>query len=140
MTFRQCIFGMMSLCFTASSVLAEEVLYCTDTSLTGFVWKNGAISTTNFNPEHFTIKVLSDTKRVVGEKVGSYLLTCEATDPTTMLTGEGAIACKDFLGSQPWMFYRKGASNTYTRAFLNGPPAGGGDPNINVAYGVCTKF
>src|SRR5262245_60014154 len=46
------------------------------------------------------------------------------------------IICAESTSFEPWAFYR----NTYTRAFLAGPPAGGTDPNTWIAYGTCTKF
>jgi len=127
---------------TAWSVLADEVLYCSDTAVTGFLWKENTASPQDFTPERFTIKVVSAEKRVVNqESHSSYVLMCTGSDPFALVTGEGMISCRDFLGSEPWMFIsHKGGSDTYTRAFLNGPPAGGGDPNITIAYGTCAKF
>jgi len=128
---------------TAWSVLADEVLYCTDTAGTGFLWKGNAASPQDFTPERFTIKVVSAEKRVVSpESHSSYELMCTGiVDPLKVATEEGAISCRDPLGSEPWMFVQhEGASDTYTRAFLYGPPVGSGDPNIVIAYGTCAKF
>jgi len=46
------------------------------------------------------------------------------------------LACDDEVAGAPWIFYR----NTYTRGFLVGPPGGGDDRNIYIAYGTCTQF
>jgi hypothetical protein len=48
-------------------------------------------------------------------------------------TPECEVAGSD---SMPWIFYK----TSYTRAFLGGPPTGGRDRNILVAYGTCAKF
>jgi len=147
MTLRSGIFGMLALCLTASSVLADEVLYCTDTAVTGFQWgKNGATSPRQglFNEERFTIKVLTETRRIITRMIGG------TTGKTLPITYEchglgfepppdGPITCIDsFLGAaEPWMFYK----SNYTRAFLAGPRVMlDGDPNIMIAYGTCTKF
>jgi hypothetical protein len=135
MTLRWSIFGMMALCLMATSVLADEVLYCTDTAATGFLWKNGAASTTDFNPERFTITVKSDALRIVTSRKS------DATPTFFRCTRAGArrdqIVCDDGLGGRQWVFYK----GTYVRTFTNGPPAGDvTDPNIMVGYGICTKF
>jgi hypothetical protein len=50
----------------ASPALAEEVLYCVDTAVTGFKWnERGEASTAKFSPGRFTIKIVSDEKRIV---------------------------------------------------------------------------
>jgi hypothetical protein len=127
----------MVLCFfTASPVLAEEVLYCVDTAVAGFKWdKSGQASVAEFKPGRFTIKIVSVTERIVtpmeGDIAGrSRPIACSGPSPF------GETACDDEDYGRPWLFYR----NTYTRAFLSGPPAGGDDPNIWIAYGICTKF
>ena len=138
MTRRRIIFGMMALCFTASSVLADEVLYCTDTAVTGFQWdKNGAVSPRQglFKEDRFTIKVVTETERIIIRMVGdtagkSHQYKCSERPPY------GQIVCNDITGLLPWVFQK----NTYTRVFLAGPPAGGEDPNSYLAYGTCTKF
>ncbi len=76
MILRQGIVAMMALCFTASSVLADEVLYCTDSDATGFKWdKDGAAHShsgrpTRFTVERYTIKVVSETERIITRMVG----------------------------------------------------------------------
>jgi hypothetical protein len=124
----------VALCLTASPVLAEEVLYCVDTQVVGFVWdKSGEASVIKFRPIRYTIKV-SETERVI-----TRMVSVTAGNPTVYkckrpFTSSQELACDDGSGMQPWVFHR----NTYTRSFLYGPP--GGDPNISVAYGTCTKF
>jgi hypothetical protein len=53
------------------------------------------------------------------------------------IAGNGVRTC-EVAGSDsmPWIFYK----TSYTRAFLGGPPTGGRDRNILVAYGTCAKF
>ena len=59
------------LCLTASPVLAEEVLYCTDTEVVGFRWdKAGKVSAGKFDTARFTIKVVSSTERTIAQMVG----------------------------------------------------------------------
>jgi hypothetical protein len=41
------------------------VLYCVDTDATGFVWEHGKVLQRLFYQERFTVKVLSDTKRII---------------------------------------------------------------------------
>jgi len=137
MTLRPGIIGMWALCFMATSVLADEVLYCTDTAASGFQWgKNRAASPRqgSFNEERFTIKVVTETERIITRMVDD---TAESSSKyECSLYPDGQIVCSDVTGERPWVFYK----NTYTRTFLAGPPAGGADPNIMVAYGTCTKF
>jgi hypothetical protein len=123
----------------ASSALAEEVLYCVDTQAVGFKWdKAGTVRAGSFIVERYTVKLLSDTQRIITRMVGDAAETgiryaCHKTYPNVE---EERITCDDGSGTVPWQFNR----NTYTRAFLAGPPAGGTDPNIMVVYGTCTKF
>jgi hypothetical protein len=131
----------MALCFFTASrqCLADEVLYCVDTAVTGFKWnQSGQASSSQFGPERFTIKIVSNTERIVTQMVGdiagqSLAVKCRRS---FMRSSSERISCDDGTGAEPWLFYR----NTYTRVFLAGPPAGGSDPNITIAYGTCTKF
>jgi len=138
-THRVYIAGLTTaLCLAASPVMAEDVLYCTDTEVVGFGWdKAGKVSRGKFDTTRFTIKVVSSTERIIaqmeGDTAGSQSkYGCRSAT----VNKEERLSCSDMLGQEPWVFYR----NTYTCAFLAGPPAGGGDPNILVAYGTCTKF
>jgi hypothetical protein len=45
------------------------------------------------------------------------------------------VLCDWRSGGKPWFFL----GDAYTRAYLFGGPVGG-DNNIVVAYGICTKF
>ena len=126
------------LCFFATSpVLAEEVLYCVDTNTTGFAWdKNGKAKAGLFNVERHTVKVVSDTERLItpteGDTAGkAYAYECKQYDEVVLCRGT-PLPLLDV-----WQFYPDG----YTRAFLSGgPPASGRDRNIVIAYGTCTKF
>jgi hypothetical protein len=73
MAFRRGIIGIMTLCFTASSVLADEVLYCTDTAATGYLWDQGkaaSVTRTVFTEQRFTIKVVSASGRIITSMIG----------------------------------------------------------------------
>jgi hypothetical protein len=126
---------VVALCICATSpVLAEEMLYCVDTAASGYVWDNRSeAKPTDFTPQRYTIKIVSDTERLITQIAGGpsprqVQYECQQLNEV--------IACQSMLGATPWRFYR----NTYTRAFLGGPPAGSTDPNIAIAYGTCTKF
>ena len=102
--------------------------------------------------ERFTIKVISETERSITRMVGDTAGKADSYEchrwgyyPTPPQPWEkppppdNPVTCVDtFLGAEPWLFYK----SNYTRAFLGGPRVvpGGGDPNISVAYGTCTKF
>jgi hypothetical protein len=118
--------------FLASPAWAEEILYCSDTASIGFQWdKDGKAKPLGFNPRRFTVKVISETKRVISEDGNESEYTC--------LDFEGRYYCSETSGrvATPTVFGTKG----FTRAYLLGTPLGGDtDPNITVSYGTCTKF
>ena len=129
---------IIGLCFffTASPVVAEEVLYCVDTAVTGFEWdKDGNAKSSKFNPERHTVKVVSDTERLIARMQGDTAGTANEYECEQYKTDEVVVMCQDpVFPLAVWNFYRDG----YTRAFLyGGPPASGRDPNIMVAYGTC---
>ena len=127
---------LMVLYFWASPAMAQQVLYCVDTEAVGFKWdKDGKARQRPFAEDRFTVKIVSDKERVIirmtGDTAGtSEHYTCKPTRPT------GRMACDEGTGVSPWVSYR----NSYTRAYLAGPPAGGADQNIWMAYGTCTGF
>jgi hypothetical protein len=129
---------LMALCICmASPVQAEEVLYCVDMDATGFLWdKDNHASQRNFKLERHTIKVMSDTERLIQRMEGDTAGKTRRYKCRRTYGPPESTACDDGLGDNPWVFYQ----TTYVRAFLAGPPAGGWDSNITVAYGTCTKF
>jgi hypothetical protein len=120
--------------------MAQQVLYCVDTDTTGFVWdKEGKARRNTFALERYTVKVLSDSKRLItrtGDPRGDAEYTCKQPYPRAQPEW---IEC-DYSsgGNEPWLFYR----NRYTRAYLAGgsPTNSPLDPNIWIAYGTCTGF
>jgi hypothetical protein len=118
--------------FLASPAWAEEILYCSDTAKNGFKWdKDGNAKHTLFNEKRFTVKVISETQRVVSQDGFENEYTCSKLSER--------YHCRGITGFNmfPIIFGPKG----FTSAFLQGPPLGGNtDPNIWVAYGTCTKF
>jgi hypothetical protein len=130
---------MMALCITATSVLADEVLYCTDTAETGFQWdKNGATRHGLFKGERFTIKVISETERSIARMVGiteALPYVCHGLPWQKPPPRDGPITCVDISGDEPWVFYK----NNYVRAFLAGPPAGGGDPKAKSMHPISMR-
>jgi hypothetical protein len=131
---------MTALCFffTASPVVAEEVLYCVDTDAVGFAWgKDGDAKSSKFISERHTVKVVSDTGRLITRMQGDTAGTTEEYECKLKFPKDFLVVCQErVLGTDKWNFYH----NTYTRAMLYGPPSGGRDPNIWIAYGTCTKF
>jgi hypothetical protein len=119
-------------------VLAHEVLYCVDAESIGFKWETrdrGAVS--KFLAERYTIKVLSDTERVITWMLGDTAVQADryfCRRPS--YSDADRIVCQDWTFSELWYFYQ----STYTRAFLAGPPAGGEASSIWIAHGTCTKF
>lgn len=139
MKFKAGVFGIMVLFFTASSVLADEVLYCSDTDATGFAWdkEGNATPPRSFTPDRIKVTVKSDDTRLITPRTGEsaseslMLFSCRRS-----LVITDRITCVETFGGEMWVFFK----NTYTRAFLAGPPAGGRNPHIWMAYGTCTKF
>jgi hypothetical protein len=118
-------------------VLAEEVLHCVDTDVVGFEWdKRNAASVRKARPDHWTIKVVSETERVITRTTGDTAGSSHVYKCKRPFTSSQELACDEESGMHPWVFHR----NTYTHAFLYGPPVGGGDQNISMGYGTCTKF
>jgi hypothetical protein len=136
---RAAVAGLAAACLAIAPALADQVLYCVDTSVVGFRWDEANTTrdptSGTFVPGRYIVRVSSVTERTITRMAGD---TAGTPTPYTCSrqTAREAIACDDGLGWKPWVFYR----NTYTRAFLAGPPAGGADPNISVAHGVCTNF
>jgi hypothetical protein len=119
--------------FLASPAWAEEILYCSDTVANGFRWdQDEKVKRDGFKPERFTVKVISETKRVISENGHEIGYSCEKK--------KGGDYCYRINRNSmaPIIFGTKG----FTRAYLFGTPLGGEDvdPNIYVAYGTCTKF
>jgi hypothetical protein len=132
---------IVGLCFffTASPVVAEEVLNCVDTAGIGFEWgKNGDAKLSKFKSERHTVKVVSDIKRLIARMQGDTAGTTNEYECEQYKTDQEVVMCQDSVFPlEVWSFYR----DAYTRAFLfGGPPASGRDPNISIAYGTCTKF
>jgi len=102
------VVALMTLCIcTASLALAEDVLYCVDTDLTGFKWDNkGSVRTANFVAQRYTVKVVSDTERLItrmlGDTAGSTdRYHCEQPDAVD----REIIACRGIWSfDRPWFF------------------------------------
>jgi len=124
----------------AGSALAEErVLFCTETASVGFKWVEGQTEgrPTGFNLGHFTMKVLSETKRQIKDAGEGFFwtLTCRKVSPNNK---PELIVCdyEHGNGTNPWAFN----GNNFVKAFLEGPPVKGEDPNIFISYGTCSRF
>ncbi len=123
----------------SATAWGEEVLLCTVTENTGFEWDEGAIKArwALFKKDRFIVKIISESKRTITRttgdpKEGSRSYTCRR--PHVMF--KKRIVCSAGIGGQPFIFH----DNTFTHAYLWGPPAGGSDLNISVAYGTCVKY
>ena len=90
-----------------------------------------------FNSERHTVKVVSDTERLITRMEGDTAGKPQAYE-CTQHSRIKAVTCQEtLLPINAWHFYR----DAYTRAYLfGGPPVSGRDPNIWIAYGTCTKF
>ena len=145
---------LLALCFLASPVLAEEVLHCIDTENTGFHWEGGHASKTNFELSRFFVKIgpaegairlLSENDRLITQASEGVLQHKSAEYRCEKISGMGSIVCNDKAANgMPWLF---GSNGHYVRAYLLGGPGGPRDPktfpldpNIFIAYGICTKF
>lgn len=117
---------LATLAFTQA--LGQELLYCTDQGVQGFVWKRGLPTVASFQPGRHTVKVVSKTVRHV-QYAGANNITGLAC------RGESPLTCVDGSGTQTWVF--KG--DKFTRSDVNGEIIGG-NPRMYVAWGVCSKF
>ena len=114
---------------------AEEVLYCTDTDVNGFMWENGKAKPSTFNGTRFTVKVISETQRFIKWKGFTEPIdyTCRKEKGQSGTRSH----CNASLGIIYWPIIFNG--NTYVRSYLFGEHIGGGK-NAFVAYGTCAKF
>jgi hypothetical protein len=123
-------------CLIATPALAEEVLYCTDTDANGFMWDaEGNGERTGFQPQRFTVKVISETERKFQYQhwptPGPYRCTKVQGIPG------GLLSCVGILGDALWPINFRG--NSYVRAAIIGAPTLPSDATY-VAYGTCAKF
>ena len=103
----------------------SQILYCVDEGAAGFHWdKKGKARSTQFTPERFTVKVVSETELMIAWSVG-------LTQKVTCTRGVHLICGPPHIIFGP---------NGYTRADLFGRPLWSGLDEILVAYGTCTKF
>lgn len=137
MSTRSGIIVGLILCLTATRAFAQEVLYCVDTNATGFKWdEHGTAAPQQFPHDRYTIKVLSDTDRIITRMDGSragggYHYACRRP-----YSDKDQIICEDSTGLEPWTFH----GSSYTYAFLAGPPTGGDSSDLIIGYGTCTHF
>jgi len=124
----------------SSAALAQDVYYyCTDAKAAGIKWdeKNpdGDGRVTDFLENRFTMKVISKMQRDITPTTGDTKgITAHYTCRT--LISRPLLACiEKSIATELWLF--KG--NQFTRTRLFGLTLGG-DPNITVAHGTCTKF
>jgi hypothetical protein len=111
---------------------AEKVFFCTDQNAGGLKWaKNGAVKVAKFVKDRFTLKVLSAKKRQV-----KFATSTRTLEFNCRLTPIHTVSCID-AGVGAKLFYFNGLNYTY--ASIYGTPVGG-DPNIVVSHGTCTKF
>jgi len=120
----------IALCI-ASPSLAEEVLYCTDTDVSGFVFETST-KTEKFSSseDRFTVKVISKTKREIqmsGSRHGvPYVCNKRSLDNSFYCN----IPYDRYATVKPFLFYD---NRKYRRSVLD-------VFRIYIAYGTCTKF
>ena len=73
------IYLIVVLLCLSGTAQADEVLYCADTAATGFVWKGQEAQRANFKPERYTVKIVSETERII-----------------TLMSGDGAGEAEDY--------------------------------------------
>ena len=51
---------------------SEEVLFCTETASTGFIWEKGSAEgrQTGYRPSRYIVKILSETERTITKPTG----------------------------------------------------------------------
>ena len=92
--------AIVDLCM-AAPVSAEGVLYRTDTDGNGFSWdKQGKAQRTGYTPERITVKVISETKRMIlwqempdAWSYGCRVDTAGAGDDQVLFTGDPLASC-----------------------------------------------
>ena len=133
----------------SATAWGEEVLYCTEKDSTGFYWIKGATEGewTGFKPSCNIVNIISETKRAITPTTGdvkgsSRGYSChrpEAWRSTSydeeLRSLSRRIVCDTGRADPTWIFH----DDTFVRALLSGPPAGGADPKIVVSYGTCAK-
>jgi len=126
--------SLVAIFLFSTSVMAEEVLYCTDTAANGFRFnKDGNAKATQFKPSRFTVKVLSENKRLIQSDDWPEPI------PYTCFKRVDVLSCvhPDGVAFDPINF----GINGYTRArLLSRPIFDLAVPDMYVAYGTCSKF
>ena len=134
----------------SAAASAEEVLYCMEKDSTGFYWNKRATEgeRTGFKLSRYIVNIISETKRTItptagDEKGSSRGYSCRRPDAWRSSSYDEKlrnlsrrIECSTDWAGPTWIFH----DDTFVRAFLSGPPAGGADPKIVISYGTCAKF
>ena len=138
---KRIILAALAGALVSGPVWAEVVLYCTDEKGTGIVWKGDRAKVKEFGLNRYTVKVLSDTKRVAmrntadrdEKQLGGLDLSC--SQPMKLVLPD-LIYCRDIGGFTNWLF----SGNQYTRSSIFGRNIGGGGDDIWVSFGTCVEF
>jgi hypothetical protein len=153
MLMRPGIIAIFAYSLTASPILADDVLYCSDRDSVGFKWdRSGQASKASFALSRFTVRIgpapsrsSSSFAQPIAPDEREVVETTDGPDKGIPIVyrcakvGDDKVVCTfPEHGTTPWMF---AANGHYVRAFLAGGPASSGlDPNIAIAYGTCTRF
>jgi hypothetical protein len=113
---------------------AQDVLQCDDAGLTGFKWDQGGGAPprqTAFQPQRFTVQVVSMERRVI-----KWQMLTEPWDYECVLSPGKALVCASTAlpGLYPVIFN----GDRFERV-SNYAAHVGGDPDLYVAYGACTR-
>lgn len=118
----------------AGPAWAEETLNCVDKASNGFQWKDGKAKRSGFKPERFTVRVVSDSVRILKPPGTS---TPRKYECKKLLVSPHILECWDTQNPtfNPIIFQ----GDRFARV-SNFSEHVGGDPGMLVAYGTCTKF
>ena len=119
----------MSLAFPSA---AREVLVCKDIDRVGFSWKNdGSVARAVWPPSSFRVIILSETKRQIklANDPVRYNYNCVKGRNNKILCVEDLVPSHYPVIFQGQNFER----------VINNSKHIGGDPQLAVAYGTCTK-
>jgi hypothetical protein len=99
MILRTAISSAVALCFAGSLAMADEVLYCVETDATGFRWDNqGHATHAAFNPVRFTVKITSETERIITPMTGDIAGFSDRYECKPVLSDKDEITCRDVVG------------------------------------------
>ncbi len=109
---------------------AVGVYQCTDDEVAGIIWEKKSSRSTSFDIKRHSMKILLSGTRIISSEGGApFAYTC--TEAWKGLENS-LIRCSSSV--RTWLF----RGDRYTFAFLYGQNLGG-EPNLYISHGSCTK-